>query len=85
MAMDPVTGNVKAYVGGIDFTSFKYDHVTQSKRQAGSTFKPFLYILAMQEGMSPCDRSTQYFTNFCFERYHLIPLKAAAVKKISIR
>ncbi len=55
MAMDPVTGNVKAYVGGIDFTSFKYDHVTQGKRQAGSTFKPFLYILAMQEGKSPCD------------------------------
>jgi len=55
MAMDPVTGNVKAYVGGIDFANFKYDHVTQSKRQAGSTFKPFLYILAMQEGRSPCD------------------------------
>ncbi len=55
MAMDPVTGNVKAYVGGIDFTNFKYDHVTQSKRQAGSTFKPFLYILAMQEGYNPCD------------------------------
>ncbi len=56
MAMDPVTGNVKAYVGGIDFVSFKYDHVTQGKRQAGSTFKPFLYILAMQEGGSPCDQ-----------------------------
>jgi penicillin-binding protein 1A len=55
MAMDPVTGYVKAYVGGIDFTSFKYDHVTQGKRQAGSTFKPFLYILAMQEGYNPCD------------------------------
>jgi penicillin-binding protein 1A len=55
MAMDPVNGHVKAYVGGIDFASFKYDHVTQSKRQAGSTFKPFLYILAMQEGRSPCD------------------------------
>ncbi len=55
LAMDPITGNVKAYVGGIDFTSFKYDHVTQGKRQAGSTFKPFLYILAMQEGKSPCD------------------------------
>jgi penicillin-binding protein 1A len=54
MAMDPITGNVKAYVGGIDFANFKYDHVTQSKRQAGSTFKPFLYILAMQEGMNPC-------------------------------
>jgi penicillin-binding protein 1A len=55
MAMDPITGNVKAYVGGIDFINFKYDHVTQSKRQAGSTFKPFLYILAMQEGYNPCD------------------------------
>lgn len=55
MAMDPVTGFVKAYVGGIDFASFKYDHVTQSKRQAGSTFKPFLYVLAMQEGKTPCD------------------------------
>jgi penicillin-binding protein 1A len=55
MAMDPLTGHVKAYVGGIDFASFKYDHVAQSKRQAGSTFKPFLYILAMQEGRSPCD------------------------------
>jgi len=55
MAMDPSSGNVRAYVGGIDFVNFKYDHVTQSKRQAGSTFKPFLYILAMQEGFNPCD------------------------------
>jgi penicillin-binding protein 1A len=55
MAMDPVSGQVRAYVGGIDFASFKYDHVTQGKRQAGSTFKPFLYILAMQEGKRPCD------------------------------
>jgi penicillin-binding protein 1A len=55
MAMDPVSGDVKAYVGGIDFVNFKYDHVSQSKRQAGSTFKPFLYILAMQEGYNPCD------------------------------
>ncbi len=54
MSMDPVTGYVKAYVGGINFEHFKYDHVTQGKRQAGSTFKPFLYILAMDEGYSPC-------------------------------
>ncbi|MBN2214488.1 MAG: transglycosylase domain-containing protein [Bacteroidales bacterium] len=54
MAMDPLTGYVKAYVGGINFKYFKYDHVTQGKRQAGSTFKPFLYILAIQEGYSPC-------------------------------
>jgi penicillin-binding protein 1A len=55
MSMEPFTGNVKAYVGGIDFNHLKYDHVTQGRRQAGSTFKPFLYILAMQEGFSPCD------------------------------
>jgi len=54
MSMEPNTGYVKAYVGGLDFRHFKYDHVTQGKRQAGSTFKPFLYILAMQEGYSPC-------------------------------
>ncbi|MBA7537945.1 Penicillin-binding protein 1A [subsurface metagenome] len=54
MAIEPNTGFVKAYVGGINFMYFKYDHVTQGKRQSGSTFKPFLYILAMQEGYSPC-------------------------------
>jgi penicillin-binding protein 1A len=54
MSMDPTTGYVKAYVGGPDFRYFKYDHVTLGKRQAGSTFKPFLYTLAMQEGYSPC-------------------------------
>lgn len=56
MAIEPLTGHVKAYVGGIDFRFFKYDHVTQARRQAGSTFKPFLYVLAMQEGYSPCDK-----------------------------
>lgn len=54
MSMDPKTGYVKTYVGGIDFRYFQYDHVTQGRRQAGSTFKPFLYVLAMQEGYSPC-------------------------------
>jgi penicillin-binding protein 1A len=56
MSMDPSTGFVRAYVGGIDFRYFKYDHVKIGKRQAGSTFKPFLYTLAMQEGYSPCYR-----------------------------
>ncbi|HOT14453.1 MAG TPA: transglycosylase domain-containing protein [Bacteroidales bacterium] len=56
MSMDPHTGYVKAYVGGIDYKYFKYDHVTISKRQAGSTIKPFIYTLAMQEGYSPCDK-----------------------------
>ena len=54
MSMDPVTGHVKAYVGGINYKYFKYDHVVHGKRQVGSTFKPFLYSLAIQEGYSPC-------------------------------
>ncbi len=55
MSMEPQTGYVRAYVGGVDYRFFKYDHVTQAKRQVGSTFKPFLYTLAMQEGeYSPC-------------------------------
>lgn len=55
MAMDPLTGHVKAYVGGPDFKFFKYDMVSTGKRQIGSTIKPYLYTLAMEEGMSPCD------------------------------
>ena len=55
MAMDPHTGHVKAYVGGIDFNYFKYDMVTTGRRQIGSTMKPFVYSLAMSEGFSPCD------------------------------
>ena len=54
MSMDPKTGHVKAYVGGINYKHFKYDHVKIGKRQVGSTFKPFLYSLAIQEGYSPC-------------------------------
>ena len=56
MSMDPHTGYIKAYVGGIDYRYFKYDHVMVSKRQVGSTFKPFLYTLAIQEGETPCTR-----------------------------
>lgn len=55
MSMDPVTGYVKAYVGGPDYTYFQYDMAGQGKRQIGSTVKPFLYSLAMeQEDYSPC-------------------------------
>ena len=54
MAMEPQTGYVKAWVGGINHKHFKYDHVKVSKRQVGSTFKPFVYALAVQEGLSPC-------------------------------
>ena len=56
MAIEPQTGHIKAYVGGPDYRYFKYDNVRQGKRQVGSTIKPFLYTLAMQEGMSPCDK-----------------------------
>ncbi len=57
MSVEPQTGKVKAYVGGIDYRFFKYDHVTQARRQVGSTFKPFVYTLAMQEGnLSPCSK-----------------------------
>ncbi|MHC1708605.1 MAG: penicillin-binding protein 1A [Bacteroidales bacterium] len=57
MSVEPQTGFVRAYVGGIDYRHFKYDHVKQGKRQVGSTFKPFLYTLAMQEGeFSPCTK-----------------------------
>lgn len=55
MSMDPVTGAVKAYVGGLDYTHFMYDMVTGGRRQVGSTIKPFLYSLAMENGFSPCD------------------------------
>ncbi|MFM2135889.1 MAG: hypothetical protein RL021_1289, partial [Bacteroidota bacterium] len=54
MAMDPKSGFIKAWVGGNDYRFFKYDHVKEGRRQVGSTFKPFLYTLAMQEGYSPC-------------------------------
>jgi penicillin-binding protein 1A len=55
LSVESKTGFVRAYVGGNDYSFFKYDHATQARRQVGSTFKPFLYTLAMQEGeYSPC-------------------------------
>lgn len=57
MSVETGTGHVKAYVGGDDYRFFQYDHVTQAKRQVGSTFKPILYTLAMQEGeYTPCTK-----------------------------
>ena len=56
MSMDPVTGYVKAYVGGPDFSNFQYDMVSTGRRQIGSTIKPFLYAYAMEEGFTPCDQ-----------------------------
>ena len=55
MSMDPHTGYVKAYVGGPNFAHFQYDMCTKGRRQVGSTIKPYLYTLAMDEGMWPCE------------------------------
>lgn len=56
MAMDPRNGHIKSWVGGINYRYFKYDHVAQSKRQPGSTFKPFVYVTAVDNGFSTCER-----------------------------
>ena len=64
MSMDPQTGHVKAWVGGINYRHFQYDMVKQGKRQVGSTFKPFVYATAIDQlHMSPCDRITT-FSNY---------------------
>ena len=57
MSMDPHTGYVKAYVGGPDYTHFQYDMAMVGRRQIGSTIKPYLYTLAMENGFSPCDET----------------------------
>lgn len=54
VAVDPSSGAIKAYVGGIDFEHFKFDHVSSSKRQVGSTFKPIVYTTALEQGIKPC-------------------------------
>ena len=55
MSMDPVTGYVKAYVGGTNYNYFQYDMANVGRRQVGSTIKPYVYTLAMENGFSPCD------------------------------
>lgn len=54
MAMDSQNGHVRAYVGGVDFSTFQYDMATQGRRQVGSVMKPYLYAMAMSEGFTPC-------------------------------
>lgn len=56
MAMDPYSGEIKVWIGGINHQYYKFDHVNQAKRQAGSTFKPFAYMAALDAGKSPCDK-----------------------------
>jgi penicillin-binding protein 1A len=54
LSVDPSTGAVKTWIGGIDYRHFKYDHISQSKRQVGSAFKPILYTAALEKGIEPC-------------------------------
>lgn len=64
LAVDPLTGFTKAYVGGIDYRYFQYDQIMQGRRQVGSIFKPFVYTLAMQHGYSPCYEIANVPTSF---------------------
>ena len=64
MSMDPLTGSVKAYVGGLDYSYFQYDMVTMGRRQVGSTIKPYLYALAMENGFTPCDEAPNVQTTY---------------------
>jgi len=64
MSMDPYTGNIKAWVGGINYKYFKYDHVRQGKRQPGSSFKPIVYATAMDNGFTPCTEMVDAPTTF---------------------
>ena len=54
LGIEPSTGAIRTYIGGIDYRFFKYDHISQSERQVGSTFKPFVYTAAIDNGMKPC-------------------------------
>lgn len=58
VSMDPSNGYIKAWVGGINFRFFKYDHVNQARRQPGSLFKAFVYTAAFEHGLGPCDKRT---------------------------
>nr|WP_311181769.1 transglycosylase domain-containing protein [Hymenobacter volaticus] len=68
MAMNPLNGHIKAWVGGINYKYIKYDHVKQGKRQPGSTFKPFVYVAAIDQGYSPCYQRPDVPTTFPAER-----------------
>jgi len=72
LSTDPQTGHVKAWVGGINYKHFQYDHVKQGKRQVGSTFKPFVYATAINQlGLSPCDKFPNTPYTIPAGKYHL--------------
>jgi penicillin-binding protein 1A len=64
MALNPLNGQVKAWVGGPNYKFFKFDHVRQGKRQPGSTFKPIVYTAAIEQGYSPCFPRPDVATTF---------------------
>jgi penicillin-binding protein 1A len=70
MTIEPSTGYIKDWVGGINFQHFKYDHVNQAKRQAGSTFKPFAYVTALDNGYTPCDKFTDKRVSIKYKNDH---------------
>lgn len=63
-AIDPTNGNILVWVGGSDYSQFQYDHVYQAKRQAGSTFKPFVYTVAIDNGFLPFHKFSKYPTRY---------------------
>ena len=72
LSTDPTTGHVKAWVGGINYKHFQYDHVKQGRRQVGSTFKPFVYATAINQlGLSPCDEYPNTPYTIPAGKYHL--------------
>ncbi|MEZ5015770.1 MAG: transglycosylase domain-containing protein [Flavipsychrobacter sp.] len=92
MAMDPYTGEVKAWVGGIDHTYFQYDHVNiNTKRQVGSTIKPLLYCLAVDNGFSPCGMLSTLPQSFATKKDYdaggskegALPMKVALAKSVN--
>jgi penicillin-binding protein 1A len=81
MSVEPETGYIKAYVGGINYKYFQYDHVIVQKRQVGSTFKPFLYTLAMQDGLTPCFKVANVPTTFYVNDTTWTPVNSDDLRK----
>jgi penicillin-binding protein 1A len=84
MSMEPQTGYIKAWVGGINHKFFQYDHVQIGHaRQVGSTFKPFIYALAVQEGYSPCYRVPNVPTTITYDGKDWTPKNAGGEEKLN--
>jgi len=73
LAIEPSSGQIKAWVGGVDYRFFQYDNVDLSKRQVGSTFKPFVYATALRMGMNPCDELPNHVTCIDFPKGYYPP------------